>query len=276
MRILGPLLVVAALALPARADDLALDYSDLWWNPAHAGWGLSLERQSDVMFATLFVYGADGTATWLVASDVRAVSEAQTSWSGKLYRGTGPAFSAVWNAPAALTEVGTLRVDFAGATTGTLTYTVDGATVVEPLQRITLRPVSFAGAYNGGLTVVVSSCNDDNFDGPLDLSGPLTVTDAGTRTTIAFSSAFLAGMNSTCSFTGESTRAGRMGAVQGTWRCTIFTGSDDRGEVPRSVARLGNFTLDRIMTTSNGFAGHLVATDQDCRLEGRIGGVKLP
>src|ERR1700754_1123034 len=111
MRILGPLLVVAALALPARADDLALDYSDLWWNPAHAGWGLSLERQSDVMFATLFVYGADGIATWLVASDVRAVSEAQTSWSGKLYRGTGPAFSAVWTATAALTEVGTLRVD---------------------------------------------------------------------------------------------------------------------------------------------------------------------
>ncbi|HEX5633216.1 MAG TPA: S8 family serine peptidase, partial [Gemmatimonadales bacterium] len=32
----------------------ASNYSDLWWNPAESGWGVNLEHQGDVIFATWF------------------------------------------------------------------------------------------------------------------------------------------------------------------------------------------------------------------------------
>ncbi len=109
------------------------DYTDLWWNPAEAGWGLNLNHQGNVIFGTLFTYDASGAPMWLVLS--RGDLQADGSFQGTLYRTTGPAFNTVpWTATTP-TEVGTMRVAFSNTTTGTLTYSVDGVNVSKSITR---------------------------------------------------------------------------------------------------------------------------------------------
>jgi len=270
-------LTLATAALFARADNTAVDYSDLWYNPAHDGWGLGIDRQADIMFVTLFIYADDGTATWLSASDVRPANAEATSWSGKLYRTTGSPFAAPFDASStAIAEVGSLRIDFNSVKTATLTYVRDGKTVVEPIQRFSFRLPTMAGSYQGGMSVTASRCNDDALDGGLDIFGPVTVTQTQARVAISFTSVALAGLPSSCTFTGAYSPGGRLGAVQGNWRCNIVIGQDDRGENTRTVSRLGTFSLENVATTASGFAGKLVAHDQDCTFDGRLGAVRLP
>jgi hypothetical protein len=111
----------------------ATNYQDLWWNPAESGWGLNIAHQSDVLFATLFTYDASGKGMWLVMSNGNRIGTA--SFSGTLYRTTGPAFNASpWTA-ATSSAVGTMTLSFANGNSGTLTYAVDGVQVVKSIQR---------------------------------------------------------------------------------------------------------------------------------------------
>ena len=119
----------------AGSREGATNFQDLWWNPAESGWGLSLAHQGDIVFATLFVYGAAGEPSWVVGSNVARDGDA--SYSGVLYRGQGGGSYTrpfQWTEPT-FTQVGQIRLDFASGTRGTLTYTLDGTTVVKPIQR---------------------------------------------------------------------------------------------------------------------------------------------
>src|SRR5258708_24710755 len=74
---------------------------------------------------------------WLVMSNGNQVGTA--SFSGTLYRTTGPAFSAQpFTAivfPNNYTQVGTLTVAFTDASNGTMTYTVNGVTQTKSIFR---------------------------------------------------------------------------------------------------------------------------------------------
>ena len=114
-----------------------VNYQDLWWNAAESGWGINLTHQGDIIFATLFTYGADGRGLWLVASG--ATKQADGSYLGDLYRTRGPAFNATPFTPigpANYTNVGTMRFRFSSGESGTLTYTVNGLTVVKTISRL--------------------------------------------------------------------------------------------------------------------------------------------
>jgi cytidylate kinase len=113
------------------------NYQDLWWQAsgAESGWGLNVTHQGDVLFATWFTYDANGKGLWLVASNLAKVNG--TTYSGTLYRTTGPAFnSAQWN-PAAVkaTPVGSLTLAFGDAAHGTLSATVNGASITKAIAR---------------------------------------------------------------------------------------------------------------------------------------------
>jgi hypothetical protein len=57
------------------------------------------------------------------------------SFSGALYRTTGPAFNASpWGATQVV-EVGTLKLDFEDGRKGKLTYTIDGVQVTKSISR---------------------------------------------------------------------------------------------------------------------------------------------
>jgi hypothetical protein len=280
-RRLGALIAAVAIAMPASAAAPAsYDYSDIWWNAAESGWGAELQQQGDVIFMTLFVYAADGTPTWYVASAMRPlvfVAPAPPTWQGTLYRSSGPYFGGAFDPNTVVqTPVGTATFEFPTATTGTLRYTVDGTQVSKAVTRLTWGgAVPASGAHYGGISSIMS-CSQPQLNGELDLIGAMTVTSAANRVTIAFSSTEFAGEPSRCSFGGDYAQSGRLGTITGTFSCTLFFGSDDRGEAPRSVGKAGSFTLSGVEVSANGVFGKLTAQDQDCGIKGYIGGVRVP
>jgi hypothetical protein len=116
---------------------LAYNYQDLWWAaPAgsESGWGVNLTHQGDIIFATWFTYDLDRTPLWLA---VTAPKTAAGTYSGALYRTTGPAFNAVPFLPANVTAtaVGAATFTFTDGNTGTFNYTVNGVTQTKAITR---------------------------------------------------------------------------------------------------------------------------------------------
>jgi hypothetical protein len=124
----------------------AVNFQDLWWRaPAglESGWGINITHQGDVIFATWFTYGADGKGVWIVMA--HGTKTAANTFSGTLYRTTGPAFSSVPFDPTrvAATEVGTGTFTFSDAGNGTFAYTVNGISQSKPIMReVYASPVS--------------------------------------------------------------------------------------------------------------------------------------
>jgi hypothetical protein len=116
----------------------ATNYQDLWWHaPAdsESGWGINITHQGDILFATWFTYDANGKGLWLVMSD--GAKTGQGSYSGGLYRTTGPAFSAnPWDqSQVVVTPVGTATFSFTDASNGTFTYLVNGISQSKQITR---------------------------------------------------------------------------------------------------------------------------------------------
>lgn len=114
------------------------NYQDLWWrSPANSesGWGVNITHQGDILFATWFTYGADGKGMWLVMSEGRLT--APSTYSGALFRTTGPAFNAnPWNpASVSVTPVGTGTFTFSDTNNGTFSYTVNGVSQSKAITR---------------------------------------------------------------------------------------------------------------------------------------------
>ncbi len=122
-----------AYTLALSVSPVSVNYTDLWWNAAESGWGINLNHQGQIVFATLFTYGADGAPDWFVMSN--GARQPDGSFRGELYRARGPVFNANPWSPISLTPVGTMQLRFPSAETGTLTYTVDGVAVVKQIER---------------------------------------------------------------------------------------------------------------------------------------------
>jgi hypothetical protein len=129
-------------SLPSATVSVVLpgNYQGLWWNaPAgsESGWGINFAHQGDVLFATLFTYDEAGTPMWLVMSRGDRQADGAT-YSGTLYRTTGPAFNASPFTPitsANLAAVGTMSVTSSSADAAVLNYTVNGTSVRKNIQR---------------------------------------------------------------------------------------------------------------------------------------------
>lgn len=128
--------------LRLTASDSAIEpgtgpnYTDLWWNASQSGWGVNINHQGNILLATLYTYDLVGNPMWLIMSN--GAHQADGSYSGKLYRTSGPPFNAdPWSiAPINYTEVGTMRFVFTGANAGTLSYDVFGVQVTKSITRI--------------------------------------------------------------------------------------------------------------------------------------------
>jgi serine protease len=125
---------------------LATNYQDLWWatpGGSESGWGVNLTHQGDTIFASWFTFDHDRTPMWLVVS---APKTAPGTYSGTLYRLTGPAFNAVPFPPlgspggATGTSVGTATFTFPDGNTGTFAYTVDGVPQIKTITRELFQP----------------------------------------------------------------------------------------------------------------------------------------
>jgi hypothetical protein len=120
-----------------RADHVDQNYTALWWNQDESGWGVNVDHQGNVLFATLFNYDTDGSPTWLVMSG--GTRQPDGSYFGALYSTTGPPFNAVPWGSYTLNEVGTMRFTFSSESAGVLTYTYRGSTVTKTITRIAFK-----------------------------------------------------------------------------------------------------------------------------------------
>lgn len=107
-----------------------------WWNSSESGWGLDINQQGDVIFGSMFTYDTDGKSMWLVLSGGNKQANG-TTFTGDLFRTRGPAFNA---SPfksidaANFTKVGTMTIAFSSKSSALLTYSVNGTTIVKPIQ----------------------------------------------------------------------------------------------------------------------------------------------
>lgn len=260
MRI-SALLLSCALILPGAtlaASPFSTDASDLWWNPNESGWGINLAQQGNLIFATLYVYGADGRPRWFVASDMQAqqVASGQPyNFTGTLYETTGPVFSGPFN-PGAVTRraVGTIAFAYQPPERGTLTYSVDGATVTKAVQRQTWRANELSGTYRGYRVTRPVNCPSAPNVATVR-QADVTVTHIGTDVTLRQQDNL-----PNCTYTGTYSQEGRLGAVRGTFSCTDSS--------------TGSFSITGIEAGIHGWLGRYSSTEGGCQVDGHIGGVR--
>lgn len=109
-------------------------YTDIWYNPAEAGWGLSITHHpSNISFIAWYTYDAAGRAKWYVVSSCPMVGD---SCSGAIYEATGPPLGQSFNpASVSLFPVGTMTLTFSGYGTGLMSYYVRGISGVKSIMR---------------------------------------------------------------------------------------------------------------------------------------------
>ena len=217
-------LAAASHAVPVAATAFSIDQSDLWWIPAESGWGIQFVQRGALIFATMFVYAANGTPTWYVAllkppgaASEEGMKATTLSWSGDLDATTGTGFASPWNPMAFnVTKVGTMTWTPTNATSGTLVYSVNGATVSKSIVREFITLDDFSGTYLGGIRLTQAGCADPSKNGTFDDYATITVTQNATNLGLALATT-TTGLS--CTFQGMLTQAGRFGAASGTFVC---------------------------------------------------------
>jgi len=256
-----------ALAAPAAAATTTIDYSDLWYNaPAEseAGWGVNVAQQGETLFVTLFVYGSDGTPHWYVGSNV--VATASNAFSGQLFNiASGTYFANPWAGIGSVQAVGNIAFTFNSATTGAMTYTVNNVQVTKNIVRQTWAGENLGGTYVGAVTGFGSTCGPT---GRVRIPGALVVTHdtASAAVTMTLDFAVSPTQTGRCTYHGSYSKVGSMGTIgAGTYSCDV------NGVVNAVV---GNFTVDEIRATRNGWLGRITVVSPNCDYAGYMGGVK--
>ena len=262
MRLAALLATIATLA--ASAAVTLTDYTDLWYTSTEPGHGVYIVQEGNTIFLAMFVYDGARLPRWYYASSITPVNGSNTQWSGQLAQNQGTSFASPWN-PADLfpRAVGTVTLNFTSASQGTMTFTVDGINVTQPLVRFSFANESLGGSYAGGLLAKASGCTPNA--STLAISDRLTV-DHGVQGNPRFIVDFFtpAGLPASCTFTGAYTQQGKVGAIaSGTWTCS---GAADN---------TGTFSMTEIAVNRNGISAHFSGKDQHCQaLDGYFGGVR--
>ncbi len=164
------LLLPLLLARPAAA----VDFTDLWWNPAESGWGVTFTQADDFLFATFFIHGPSLEPVWYTGELTRA---ADGVWSGPLYFTVGSYFGVPWNpAQTASSQVGTVTFTPASDLNGTLTYNVGAVNVIKTITRQTLKTIAIGGNYLGGIVTDVYNCGNPLLNQTVRFYSDFTVT----------------------------------------------------------------------------------------------------
>jgi len=203
------LLLIAMLALAAARAD-ALEYTDVYYNPAEPGWGFFLVQSEATQFLALFIYDRAGNPTWYTG---QLTQDGAGNYNGSLYALTGTFFASPWNGITGPTAVGTISFKPIDIYHANLTYTVTGVgTVTKTVQRQTLTPYAFAGNYSGSMSGSVSGCtNPGDNDASFRARYNLAVSQVGDQTAaMTFTFVDTAHATLVCTVNGPLTHLGRL------------------------------------------------------------------
>jgi hypothetical protein len=257
-RFLAAWLVVLWPSL-AHSNSFGTDLSDLWLASGESGWGANIMHQGDILFITFFVYGPNNAPIWYSASDTRySGSLANGAWvfTGALYQTNGPWLGGQFNpANVSYRQVGTVTVTVPDINSATLAYTVDNVSVQKTISRYAWRANNVAGSYVGATAGMYSSCTQASLNGYNEEPAYISVTHAGSAVTIQ-----AVGQLSTCTYSGQYTQQGRLGAISGTYSCT-------NGAV-------GTYDAFEVEVNQQAFSARATARSQFCSFSGRVGGLR--
>ena len=267
VRILLRALALAALAsLPARAVTGSTDYSGLWYNASESGWGMNVIQQEQILFITLFIYGANSQPTWFVASGASftsANSAGDRTYTGPLYATTGTPFSTTPFNPGSVTVAQVGTITFVGRADGTATvsYTANSSTVNKAVVRQTWAQPNFtlntatayAGANSGSITGCAVASNNGSTNGTytsiaLYINGSTMRVELTTPPTDA----------GLCTFQGGNyVQEGRYGKATLTGTCAAFPASTPPMQIVAREIEVGanHFTFLYTLTGGQDFAG---------------------
>ncbi len=114
-----------------------IDFSDLWWNPAESGWGMTFtQRPNASTVGTLYIYDAERKPVWLLMTGAVWVNPLEVR--GVLLRAAANGFPPTgFNANSVTTsQIGSFSIVFADHRRGTLTFTADGVAYSKPIERL--------------------------------------------------------------------------------------------------------------------------------------------
>jgi hypothetical protein len=249
--------ILMMMALRAYATPFATDVTDLWLDPQEPGWGVTIYQQGDTLFATFFVFSANGP-TWYSASSAPYSGQNGNSliYSGPLYQFGGSPFSTIWNPNARSNrQVGTLTLTFSAIDAATITYSVDGVNVTKPLARFAFKENSIVGSYIGATIGTYSGCAQNGY---VEEPAVFSVTQSGNIVTIHSQPT----VGGTCTFSGAITQAGRLNAISG-------------GVLACSNGVSGTFDAFELHANISGLTGRAIAQyGGGCAWSGRLGGLR--
>jgi hypothetical protein len=243
-------LLLAALCFVA-CNAHALEYTDVYYDPAESGWGLFLVQSDTVQFVAFFIYGADGKPTWYTA---QLTDDGTGQYTGSMYATTGSPFGSAWNpGQLTVTPAGTATFHPLDRYHATLTYTVNGvATVVRPIQRQTLTSYPMAGRYSGSMAGSISGCTNGNDDPAFRARYVLDVAqDGDTSAALTFTFVDQAHNGIVCTATGPLAHFGRLYQMPGAMLVCSGPGQDAK---PHSA------TIESLHPTGQGLEGRFSAT----------------
>jgi hypothetical protein len=235
--------LIAVLLFAAAGRAAAVDYSDIWFIPAEAGWGVNVVQSDFFMFLTFFIYGSDGKPTWFTGQITR---DASGNFNGTLYSTTGTYYFLPW-AGFMGGPVGTVSFQPLGPYTATLIYTVSGiGTVTKSIQRQNLTAITIGGAYSGAQSATFSGCTSnysfhDFFN--LQITQP-------NNTMVTFSLNYPAYTNYTCTFSGMLEHHGQLYNVPAA--ASQCTGESSASTVITELKATGQGVEGRFTTSYGG------------------------
>jgi hypothetical protein len=214
-------LFLAVLLLAAAGRAGAVDFTDIWYNPAESvpsGWGVNVVQSDAFIFLTFFIYGADGKPTWFTG---QVTQDASGNYNGGLYATTGTYYVSPWAGGSQPVAVGTVSFQPSGPYTAKLIYSVNGVgTVTKLIQRQTLTTIALGGVYSGAQIGTFSGCaNNVSYRNFFDLQ--ITHLSNGN---VTFAVVYPDIPNYSCTLTGTLQQYGQLYSVPAaTFQCTDGT-----------------------------------------------------
>ena len=239
------------------ATSFSNDQSDLWWNANENGWGIQFVQRGSTIFATMFVYDANGNPTWYVAAMQGSKPNGVLTFTGDLFSVKGVWFGAVPYDPTKVAgvKVGTMTWQKQTGLPGTLTYSVNGVNVTKSLTRQPIGTDDYSGPYLAGIHLVATGCSNPALNGTSNGANTLNIAQNGTGISLTL-------VEIACTFAGTYSQNGQFGGVSGTYSCS---GGD-----------MGTFDLSNMIVTPFAMTGQLStsSTSNGCQNAGQIGGVR--
>ena len=244
------------LLLAAGRAAATVDYTDIWYIPAEAGWGVNVVQSKSFLFITFFIYGADGKPTWFTG---QVTQDASGNFNGTLYSTTGTYYLMPWTGFAG-GAAGTVSFQPLGPYTAKLIYIVNGVgAVTKTIQRQTLTAITVGGTYSGAQSGTYSGCTTSTTNGPYRDFFDLQVTQL-TNSSVTF--AFSYSNDLSCTFSGTLVQHGQLYSVP----AATYTCNDGLNT---------SASMDEIKATAKGVEGRFSAPSVggNCREDAQFSGV---